>query len=550
MKYFPDEPACGVWARYAVAVLPLLFLIVALLYSASSAPWGRQVDPEATYAMNGIAWAADGLMRKSDHPGTTTILLVGVVVKVWMFLVGSSDVIEFGLKNFDGVIYASRAAQVLILAGALLASGVIVRNVTRSAFAAMLFQIAPFVHPEVLHFEVMLIPESLMVSSAILGMALVLKAALDEKRPSLGLGAAQGLIFALGLSSKYLHFPLAILGVSLFRNRWAFLLACMVAIISFFILNRILNPLVFSLGWGWLVRLATHKGMYGHGDAGFIDFEEFWSNMAAIIRAAPVVFAVFAIGALAALARMATSHRFLDPISLTLIASCLAFAAQLVATSKHFALHYMLASWVLTGAVLVLTLVEVRRLFPGVSPRSVAGATVLVCAMLIVATLVQIRRDALQQIALNTIGAKLGQAVVAAGPSCANVSTMFVRAPENDMSFGADTTLSTLEMEQRYSGVYQRAFKVPLLDHSSYYLGELRKNFLPFSYPQLAAEYPCIVVRTYLPLNAATSLGLLELNPDYCRVESVNVYTVGIACEKIRDAYAKLNSIPDTSLFR
>jgi hypothetical protein len=95
MKYFPDEPACGMWARYAVAVLPLLFLIVALLYSASSAPWGRQVDPEATYAMNGIAWAADGLMRKSDHPGTTTILLVGVVVKVWMFLVGSSSIVEF-----------------------------------------------------------------------------------------------------------------------------------------------------------------------------------------------------------------------------------------------------------------------------------------------------------------------------------------------------------------------------------------------------------------------------------------------------------------------
>ena len=65
MKYFPDEPARSMWARYAVAVLPLLFLIVALLYSASSAPWGRQVDPGTTYAMNGIAWADDGLMRRT-----------------------------------------------------------------------------------------------------------------------------------------------------------------------------------------------------------------------------------------------------------------------------------------------------------------------------------------------------------------------------------------------------------------------------------------------------------------------------------------------------
>ena len=48
MKYFPDEPAKDMWARYAVAALPLLYLIVALLYSANSAPWGRQVDPESS----------------------------------------------------------------------------------------------------------------------------------------------------------------------------------------------------------------------------------------------------------------------------------------------------------------------------------------------------------------------------------------------------------------------------------------------------------------------------------------------------------------------
>src|SRR5207245_2548126 len=96
------------WARYAVAVLPLLYLIVALLYSANSAPWGRQVDPESAYAMNGLAWAAGYPMMKNDHPGTTTILLVGIIIKLWMFLAGRSDVIEFGLKNYDAIIYAAR----------------------------------------------------------------------------------------------------------------------------------------------------------------------------------------------------------------------------------------------------------------------------------------------------------------------------------------------------------------------------------------------------------------------------------------------------------
>src|SRR5580704_15219497 len=389
MKYFPDESAGGIWARYAVVVLPLVYLIVALVYSAHSAPWGRQVDPESTYAMNGLAWAAGYPMMKSDHPGTTTILLTGLVIKLWTFLAGRSDVVDFGLKNFDAIIYATRAAQAVILSGVLLASGVIVRNATRSWLAAMLFQVAPFVHPVALHFDVVLASESLMISSAIFGMALVLKAALDERPPTVWLGAAQGLAFGLGLSSKILQLPLAILGVSLLRNRWAFGIAFLTGILSFFLFNRIFNPNVFSGGFHWLVRLATHKGFYGAGEAGFIDFNLFWRNMGEIISASPVISAVFTAGALVALTRMLTRRDYLDPISLTLVASFFAFAALLVATSKHFDLHYMVASWVLAGGVLVLTVVEIRRLFPAVPPRAIAGAAAAVCAILISTSLFQ-----------------------------------------------------------------------------------------------------------------------------------------------------------------
>jgi hypothetical protein len=108
MKYFPDEPANRMWARYAVAALPLVYLVVALLYSANSAPWGRQVDPESAYAMSGLAWAAGYPMMMSYHPGTTTILLVGIVIKLWAFLAGPSNVIEFGLKNYDAIICSRR----------------------------------------------------------------------------------------------------------------------------------------------------------------------------------------------------------------------------------------------------------------------------------------------------------------------------------------------------------------------------------------------------------------------------------------------------------
>ena len=196
---------------------------------------------------------------------------------------------------------------------------------------------------------------------------------------------------------------------------------------------------------------------------------------------------------------------------------------------------YMIASWVLTGGVLVLTVIETRRLCPRSSPRVLVGSLALVCAVLISTSLLEIRSEALKWIALNNTGAKLSKAVMKAGPSCANVSGMFVQAPENELNHGADMTLGTPQMEDRFSEAYARAFNVPLLDHN-FYRNLLLKNFHPYSYAQLAAEYPCIVVRTAHVLNARTSNGLLELKPDHCSVEGVQVYTVGLACEKIRRA--------------
>ena len=131
-----------------------------------------------------------------------------------------------------------------------------------------------------------------------------------------------------------------------------------------------------------------------------------------------------------------------------------------------------------------------------IAPNAIAVAAIAISAVMVSTTLLRIRTEALQWMAANDIGARLSKAVVAAGPSCANVSSMFVRAPENDMNFGADVTLTVQEMEDRFSEAYTRAFDVPLLDHSSYYRGELMENFHPYSYRQLASEYPCIVVRT------------------------------------------------------
>ncbi len=140
--------ADGNRSRLLILALPLLYLATTLLYSAQLAPWGRQVDPESVYAMNGLIMAAGYPSMMFGHPGTTTTLLVEIIIRVWALVVRPEDIVAFGFRNFDAIVYAARTCEALILTGVLIAGGHLVGSATRSVQAAMLFQVAPFVHFE------------------------------------------------------------------------------------------------------------------------------------------------------------------------------------------------------------------------------------------------------------------------------------------------------------------------------------------------------------------------------------------------------------------
>ena len=536
---FPDTRMSARIRTLLILIAPSLYLAATLLYSAWQAVWGVQVDPESAYTMNGLVAAAGYGSLKFDHPGTTTTLLVEMIVRGWALLVRSDDIVAFGLKHYDAITYAARTGEALVLAGALLMGGLIVGRTTRSAIAAMLFQAGTFVHPDAFHFQMVLAPESLMVAIALLGMAIVIKAALDEQPPTTGLGVVSGLIFALGFSTKYLYLPQALFAVCLFRNRRAFVAALITGVIGFVAFSLIFNPGTITRGFGWLAQIATHKGQYGEGESGFIDFKSFWSNMREVIAAVPLALGVYAVAAAAALAWCVKNRDWRDPVSLTLSAASLIFAAHLVATSKHFALHYMMASWALTGGVLVLVVVQVRRLLPGIPSAALSLVAGCLCIAMGATTLIEARAVALQSAASNAIGARLSKAVVAAGPACADVSGMFVRAPENDMNHGWDMTLQLWGdqvMRERFSTAYESAFTIPLLDHNTY-THVLKKNFRTYSYAKLAADYPCIIVRSAVALDDENSIGLLALRPDHCVIEGIQIYTVGLACAQVQGSF-------------
>lgn len=275
----------------------------------------------------------------------------------------------------------------------------------------------------------------------------------------------------------------------------------------------------------------------------------FWLNLGSIIAAAPLVFAIYVVAAVSTFAMVARTRDYSDPVSGALLATCFVFVAQLLATSKHFALHYMMTSWVLTGGVLVLTIVQIRRLIPAIPAGALAAVASGICAILISSTLLETRRQALEWVALDDAGARLSEAVAAPGPACANVSGMFVRAPENDPNHGYDMTMRAWgdqAMKDRFSEAYARAFKLPLLDHNVY-MNRLARNFRPDTYTNLASDYPCIIVRSFIELNDENSAGLLKLKPDHGVIEGIYVYTVGTACAGVQWAFSAPAASPVAS---
>lgn len=537
--FFPDARMSGRIRTLLILIVPSLYLAATLLYSAFQAVWGVQVDPESAYTMNGLVAAAGYGSMKFDHPGTTTTLLVELIVRGWALLARAEDIVAFGLKHYDAITYVARTGEALVLTCALLVGGLIIGRTTRSAIAAMLYQAGAFVHPEAFHFQTVLAPESLMVAFALFGMAIVIKAALDEHPPTTSLGVVSGVIFALGFATKFLYLPQALFAVCLLRNRRAFVFALISGAIGFVGFSLIFNPGTITRGFGWLVQIAIHKGSYGEGEPGIIDFGTFWSNMRGIIAAVPLVAGVYVAAVAVALGWCVKTRDWHDPVNLTLSAAVMIFTAHLVATSKHYGLHYMMASWVLVGGVLVLLVVQIRRLLPAIPPVVVSLVAGVLCAVMGATTLIEARAVALQSAKSNAIGARLSRAVVVAGPACANVSGMYVRAPENDLNHGWDMTLQLWgdqAMRERFSAAYASAYVAPLLDHNTY-TQVLKKNFRPYSYAKLAADFSCLVVRSPWELTEETSIGLLALKPDHCVIDGIHFYTVGLACAKVQSEF-------------
>lgn len=351
-------------------------------------------DPSYQYLFNGIGLVEGYVPRHIDHPGTPLQILSGLVSYLSWLIERFTGQTTF---DFSAAVVADPEHYISIISALLLTMnvaaifylGVRIKNATQNATMAMVAQVGfatlNMITPRLSYLS----PEALVIFSGVMAAAFlsdILLFSPSRNNMSARSAIAVGFFLALGVTSKITFLPLILLSVILPTAKAR--LICFSAIAIFGILFVL--PIITELPavTRWFSSIATHKGQYGEGESGFIDFAELPNRLWLLCREIGFIFVAGTASILAILIcvfrtesenvrGMRRREIWVSVILLTTI------TAQLAMVLKHFGLHYILPSFAISSTLLVRTLrlleLQISRRFAGaVTNLAVAALTVVV----------------------------------------------------------------------------------------------------------------------------------------------------------------------------
>ena len=306
-------------------------------------------DPAYVYLFNGLSILFGVAPGHVDHPGTPVQLFVAFIILVKSTLsgTGTSDAMKEILADPEASI---AMLGVFLLAGNALATwflGVRIMRATGSVALAVGAQTGPMYLGYLLPRLTYLAPEAFLIAIAALLIG-VLSGRLfgrdDDPFPTRDAIVA-GLLAGLGITAKLTFAPLFGLLLLLGPNRRLALsgLASVIAAAIF------LLPIYGSLPvlWKWIWDLASHKGHYGAGEIGLMNWSEVPDHLRYTWTAVPIVYFGLAASVIGFVIATYNHRRFStrtgNILALLFFAApmALVFAAQLFIVMKHFLLQYL-----------------------------------------------------------------------------------------------------------------------------------------------------------------------------------------------------------------
>lgn len=338
----------------ALLILPAIMLISGLILIGDMSPIYSGVhnldyDPAYAYLFNGAGLMKGYSPSLVERPGTPVQLVMGLIS-----IISWSAATLCGLTSltFPTSIAANPEEYLRVIMTAFLVLnciavywlGAAIARSTSIMVAGIACQsgylLAGELFPRIFHAA----PEAMIFLAATALMTAVAPVIFGNRECSDRRAVVVGLFIGLGTASKATFFPFFLLAFLLRRPRPIFIALSGGVLFMFLFLLPIIDKLkgVF----GWLISIAQHKGSYGGGAAGFIDWATIPQRAGVMISTEPLLLA--AAVSLAAVILLAKSR---DRWTAAVMA--VAVGAVIFLTLKHFALHYLMPAVALAPAVII-----------------------------------------------------------------------------------------------------------------------------------------------------------------------------------------------------
>ena len=275
-------------ALAALMALPALLLSFHL-YFVKTVDDGRfqiNTDPDYAYLLSAIDLSKLKISKMVLHPGTTLQVLSHLLMKAaYVFHPGSDGEFRSSVLRRPGY-YLNVLQAVFSFLNILLvlALGIFTFRMTRKMAPALLIQSTPFFSSQILVFGFRKVTADILMISVLFVMVLLLmKRLAGESGPggrqgillsSLGYGALTG----FALATKVTFLPAVIIFIMVLpslRARVSYCLAAAGSTVAFTL------PIAsqYADNWRFIIRIFTHKGIYGNGAPAIFDGREYAANL-------------------------------------------------------------------------------------------------------------------------------------------------------------------------------------------------------------------------------------------------------------------------------
>ena len=368
---------------------PFLFLIIPVLFVVSVSQLTKAKGPQwlpysfenpYNYLLNSLLVVAGRPPVYIDHPGTTTEMFGGVVLRMSSLKTGA-DLIYSTLRHPETEIKKLHWALLLFSALVLWIVPWLTALALKSQVTGLLIQAPTLFSKTLLYYgilfgsDLMVVPFSiaavccclllLVASSVPEKLELMFGIRIVSSTPNspqilrltvLLLPALTGIVCGFGLVTKLTFFPLILISLFCCRSRKNLLAFT----ISFFCTLALALIPIYSQLWrlvNWAIDLGIHSGRYRTGDIGVPEAGIYLSSLADLIQTEPLIVVIPLVATLVLLAfpLLAKKKLALNKIGwITFLALFVIQVISLLIIAKEIGSHYLIPLFITTGLDLVL----------------------------------------------------------------------------------------------------------------------------------------------------------------------------------------------------